>query len=432
MLQGQVIPYRSVVLEPSWDAMKILVFAHRFEVGGSQVNVIDLATALRDLHGHEVLIFATPGPMVEVARARGLRFLPAPEVSNHPSLVMMSALRSVVASERPDIVHAWDWWQCLDAYYGVYLLDRVPLVLSDMVSEGINRFLPKHLPTTFGTPALVAQALAAGRRSVEVLLPPVDVQLNRPGAADGTVFREKIGVAAEDLLVVTVSRLVKQLKSESLFRTIAAVRELGAELPIKFAMVGDGNARGELALAAKQTNDELRRDAIVLTGEMLDPRAAYAGADIVVGMGGSALRGMAFSKPVVVVGEQGFSAALTPSSAEWFLHHGLYGRGEGRADNEKHTAEIRALASDRHARLEAGAFGREFVVSHFSVEVVCACLERLFRTCVAAGPAPLPVVAFDAARMWAIRYGRSWVPDRLRRAIRSREEQRAVQMGRAA
>jgi L-malate glycosyltransferase len=408
--------------------LKILVFAHRFEVGGSQVNVIDLATALRDLHGHEVVIFATPGPMVDVARARGLRFLPAPDVSTHPSLAMMSALRSVVASERPDLVHAWDWWQCLDAYYGVYLLDRVPLVLSDMVSEGISRFLPKHLPTTFGTPALAAQAVAAGRRSVEVLLPPVDVHLNRPGAVDSMVFRENIGVGAEDLLVVTVSRLVKQLKSESLFRTIAAVRELGTELPLTFAMVGDGNARGELARAAEQANSELGRNAIVLTGEMLDPRTAYAAADIVVGMGGSALRGMAFSKPVVVVGEEGFSAPLKPSSAEWFLHHGLYWRGRGGADHATHAADIRALASDRQTRLAAGVFGREFVERNFSVEVVCAGLDRLFRSCLLAGPAPLPVRAFDAARMWAIRSGRSWVPDRVRRAIRDREEQRTVRM----
>jgi L-malate glycosyltransferase len=428
MLQRLGITYRAVGAEQAGEALKILVFAHRFDVGGSQVNVIDLATALRDRHGHEVVIFATPGAMVDVARDRGLRFLPAPEVSKHPSMAMMSALRSAVASERPDLVHAWDWWQCLDAYYGVYLFGQVPLVLSDMVSEGISRFLPKHLPTTFGTPALTAQAAAAGRRSVEVLLPPVDVHLNRPGTVDGHAFRERIGVGAEDLLVVTVSRLVEQLKSESLFRTIAAVRALGTELPLTFAMVGDGNARAELARAAEQANAELGRKAVILTGEMLDPRAAYAGADIVVGMGGSALRGMAFSKPVVVVGEEGFSAPLTAGSAEWFLHHGLYWRGRGRDDDATHIADLRALALDRDARFAAGAFGRSFVEKHFSVEAVCAGLDRLFRDCLATGPAPFPVRAFDAARMWAIRSGRSWVPDFVRRTVKRREEQRTVRM----
>jgi L-malate glycosyltransferase len=423
-----VIPYLRAFSNHRCEAVKILVFAHRFDVGGSQVNAIDLATALRDVHGHEVVLFATPGPMVDVATARGLRFVPAPAVSTHPSLTMMRALRAVVARERPDVVHAWDWWQCLDAYHSVYLLDRVPLVLSDMVSEGVSRFLPKHLPTTFGTPALAAQAVAAGRSSVEVLLPPVDVQANRPDAVDGRLFRDEIGLGPDDVLVVTVSRLVKQLKSESLFRTIAAVRELGSRLPLKLALVGDGNAREELARAAGQVNGELGREAIVLTGQMLDPRAAYAGADIVVGMGGSALRGMAFAKPTIVVGEKGFSAPLTSRSADWFFHHGLYGVGSGLAGDNKLTEDIRCFATNPTDRLDAGAFGRDFVVSHFSVEVVCARLERLFRSCVAAGPAPLPVVMLDAARMWAIRHGNGWVPDRLRRAIRQREEQRVLAM----
>ena len=42
--------------------MKILVFLHELVVGGTILNCIELATALRDVHGHEVVLFATPGP----------------------------------------------------------------------------------------------------------------------------------------------------------------------------------------------------------------------------------------------------------------------------------------------------------------------------------------------------------------------------------
>jgi len=41
--------------------MKILFFAHDLVVCGTTVNAIELAVALRDLHGHEVVVFATPG-----------------------------------------------------------------------------------------------------------------------------------------------------------------------------------------------------------------------------------------------------------------------------------------------------------------------------------------------------------------------------------
>jgi hypothetical protein len=53
--------------------MKILVFAHHLEIGGTQVNAIEISAALRDLHGHNVVLFATPGPMVKLIEKKGLR-----------------------------------------------------------------------------------------------------------------------------------------------------------------------------------------------------------------------------------------------------------------------------------------------------------------------------------------------------------------------
>ena len=55
--------------------MKILVFAHRLDLGGSQVNAIELAATLRDRYGHDVVLFATPGPSVKLADEQRLRFL---------------------------------------------------------------------------------------------------------------------------------------------------------------------------------------------------------------------------------------------------------------------------------------------------------------------------------------------------------------------
>src|SRR6266851_7634837 len=102
--------------------MKILVFTDKLDIGGTQVNAIDLTAALRDLHGHEVTLCATPGPMLPMAIEKGLRFVPAPYSQVHPSLTRMRALHEIVRKERPDVIHVWDWPQCLDAYYGVHML----------------------------------------------------------------------------------------------------------------------------------------------------------------------------------------------------------------------------------------------------------------------------------------------------------------------
>ena len=48
--------------------MRIVVYPHRLEIGGSQINAIELAAAVRDL-GHEVIVFGQPGG-ARRARAR--------------------------------------------------------------------------------------------------------------------------------------------------------------------------------------------------------------------------------------------------------------------------------------------------------------------------------------------------------------------------
>ena len=381
--------------------MKILVFGDRLEVGGSQVNAIELSACLRDRHGHDVLYYATPGPMESLVRQKGLRFLASPHAFRHPSPVRMAALREVVRRERPDVVHAWDWWQCLDAYWAVYLSMGVPLAVSDM-NMSISRVLPKEVPTTFGTPELVDMARVAGRRHVSLLLPPVDVQHNAPGAVDEDQFRTTYGIARNETLIATVSRFAANLKAESLRRTVEAMRTLGRHRPVRLALVGDGVLRAELQQLADAVNADLGRPAVLLTGALLDPRPAYAAADVVIGMGGSALRAMAFAKPVVVVGEQGFSAAFTPDSANAFLYKGIFGLGDGAANPLKLVADVEALL-EHPSLADLGTFSRQFVVSHYSLETGSARLSAFCETAVAQ-PA-FRVKARDGVRTSAVLVG---------------------------
>jgi glycosyltransferase involved in cell wall biosynthesis len=297
-------------------------------------------------------------------------------------------------------MHVWDWWQCVDAYSAVHIPMGVPMAVTDMCMN-VTRLLPRELPTTFGTPELVDKARAAGRKRVELLVPPVDIHVNAPDTAAGQRFRTQLGVGENDILLVTVSRLVHWMKAESLTRTIEAVRTLGRSLPIKFAIVGDGGARVSLEHLAAEVNAELKREAVVLTGALLDPRPAYAAADVVVGMGGSALRGMAFGKPSLIVGEHGFSIPLTPKTMDSIYYKGIYGRGDGDAGNAGLAGHIRYFAERREDLTSLGVFSREFVVRNFSLEAVSAKLIQLLRR-TAEERVPIYLTAADALRTTAV------------------------------
>lgn len=382
--------------------MKILVFAYDLVVAGVTVNAIELAAALRDFHGHEVVLFAAPGPMSKLAEEKCLRFIPAPaaHLRIHPSLERISALRQVVRQERPDIVHAWDWIQCVDAYFYQHLLLGTPIVVTDM-SMTLQRLLPKTLPTTFGIPHLVDQARQAGWKNVDVLLPPVDTEFNAPGAVDPQPFRARYGLRDDEITVVIVSRVDTYMKSEGLFRLTEAVGILGKTLPLRLVVVGDGDAFGRLKSLADDANACLQRDAVVLTGALVDPRPAYAAADIVVGMGGSALRGMAFAKPVIILGEKGFSEPLNETTMDSFHYNGIYGIGDGRSGTPMLVEHLRTLA-EKPERLPAiGEFSRQFVVKHFALETVSARFAKFCEAALHSQPGSR-TAAIDAVRTAAV------------------------------
>jgi glycosyltransferase involved in cell wall biosynthesis len=249
-----------------------------------------------------------------------------------------------------------------------------------MRSDMIRRILPKSPITTFGTPEFVDLARAVGRRNAALLLPPVDVGANAPGAVDGAGFRTHYAIPEDGFTIVSVSRLTSDMeKDDTLDRLIGAVEILGHSLPLRLVIVGDGDARSKLERRAAAANSRLGRLAVTLTGEILDPRPAYQAADIVAGMGGSTLRGMAFGKPTIVMGSKGFAEILGPDTASRFYYKGLYGIGNEDTGSENLVRVLRDLFRRPDSLLELGAFARSFVVRHFSLEAVAACLETYCR-----------------------------------------------------
>ena len=176
-------------------------------------------------------------------------------------------------------------------------------------------FIPKTLELIVGTQQIAQVERGKGRTRVSAIDPSVDLSYNDvSGVAGIAEFRATYGVSAEKLTIVCVTRLAEQLKLEGILTAIEVVRHLAHDLPVQLVIVGDGPARDVVARAAAVANARDRN--VILTGEMPDPRPAYAAADVALGMGGSALRAMAYEKPLVVQGENGFWKLLTPETVD--------------------------------------------------------------------------------------------------------------------
>ena len=374
--------------------MKVLVCPPTLSIGGSQRNAIDLGGAIRD-RGHEVMMLAPPGPLEDLVRARGITLIPlALQGRSRPAFVAMHALRGVVREQAIDVVHAYESAPGIEAFFGGGSVG-VPIVVSVM-SMTVPRRFPRSVPLIVGTKLLEEECLRRGHHTVALLEPPVDTEGDAPWF-DGSVFRREHGLADGTFAIVTVSRLAKSLKLQGLEMAIDAMAALNG-MRACLVIVGGGAESERLATRARELNRRLGRRAVVLAGPLTDPRPAYAAADVVLGMGGSVLRGMAFGKPSVVIGEAGFWRVVTPQTIDRFLHEGFYGLGDA-VDPAGLAADLRELALDENRRRELGAFSRDLVCDRFSLPVAATSLEEFYRHVLEA-PAGRPVVEVARAAAW--------------------------------
>lgn len=375
--------------------MRLLVAPHDLQIGGSQINAIDLAAGAAQA-GHDVIVYGLPGPLLDHVRSHGLDFVPARPLRYRPAPSRVAQLAALSRRHRLDLIHAYEWPPCLDAYYGAHLAFGVPLVCT-VLSMSVSPMVPSSIPLVMGTEALGDEARRTHRAPVWVLEPPIDVDADDP-AFDCTSFRRAFDVADESLLVVTVSRLAIDLKLDALIQAIDAVDLLAGRLAVRLAVVGGGEAMDALQHRAGEVNRRWNREVVSFTGPMADPRAAYAAADVVVGMGSSALRASSMGRPVVVQGEQGFSKPFEPAALPYFLRHGFWGRAEDGWTVQRLAEQLGALLCDPWQRAQLGAFGRRTVEERFSLARAVACQLDIYREVLARGRRASSADAATAAR----------------------------------
>lgn len=420
--------------------MRILVYPGVMEVGGSQLNAVQLAHETARA-GHDVLMFGPDGDLVPLVGALGLEYVRAPQEGRWPSPRNMTALRRLVADRGVDVVHGYEWGPSVDLAFGPHRRLGTPLVTT-VLSMDVPDHVPRHEPLVVGTRRLHEQQRAR-RDRVHLVEPPIDTERDAPGAAAPDA-RALLGLRPEDRVLSVVGRLSADLgKADGVLAAIEVVGRLASSPgragardgagagALRLVVVGTGPEQGRVAARADAVNAAVGEQVVVVTGQLLDPRPAYDAADVVLGMGSSVLRGMAFGKPVVVQGDRGAWRALTRDTLGGFLHDGWLCEGPG--DGAELERALVPLLADPGLRAQRGALGRGVVLDAYSLAAAGRRLEAVYADALATRPSEavrreaLVRCAVDVAKFKA-----SLARQRAAAAVRARAGSGAAGPGRGA
>mgnify|MGYP001344367023 CR=1 FL=1 len=399
--------------------MRILVHLDNLRVGGAQHSSLDLAVALAAA-GHDVVLAAGPGPLTAVADARGLHRHLLPDAP-HPSRYAARALSDIVDEERSEVIVTFGPWAAMEAVTGPGWRHRVPVVAAYPSAT-----LPPEAPRTTAVVARRRAVLDAARdRNPLVADVPaaVDATYNRPGHpdVDADAFRREHGSPGAALLVLA-TRLITEQKAAGIELCLRAVEVLARVRPVRLVIVGDGSQRDRFAALAGP--------ATVFVGEQADPRAAYAAADVVLGLGTSVVRGAAFARPCIALGGDGQAVVVDDPSIAALTATGWLAPGDP-VDPEGLAAMIGDLLDDPERSVGSASAGRAAVLAERDGPRVVEALVPVLDRAVAPNRVALAVDIVRSWTSWWVRLhgGRLYRRVRFRfRRFRDRVRRRAAKM----
>lgn len=356
---------------------RVLVTLENLELGGTQINAVQLSAAVRDL-GYESLLVGPrhtlpAGPsLLDVADEYGVQVEPY----ERPDSILPGArvLGRIARRWDAEIIHAFGSSE-RPAYWGAGLLGRRALVRTIYEMSYDPRTHPS-VPVVVGT-GYLRDELVGRPGGVTLVSPPVDLAKDSADAVDGAGFRRGLGLLETDVVLVIVSRLDEEMKARGVEDTVRAVQRLD-DPAVRLVVVGAGNAEHRLRAVGDEVNSALGRAAVHFTGPLADPRPAYAAASIVLGMGSSAARGLAFGRPLVVLGEFGWSRVFREPDVEALFRNSFWSPlttpdSVGLLANQ--LGELVARPRER-ARLEV--LSRRFAVENFGLESMAARLAGVY------------------------------------------------------
>ena len=361
--------------------LKVLVHLNNLELGGTQINAVDLAAQMRGLGIESILLGARDtipdGPsLIEIAAARDLHIAlydPAPTI--FPRARQISA---IARQHRVDLVHVYGSWGggARPTYWGPSRFARTPW-LQTVYEMSVSAKIYRHMPMIVGTGYQRDEQQDRPGRTI-LISPPVDLRQNGPDEHSRRQFRSTHQIDDGALLVI-VSRLDASMKTVPALAAIDAMRVL-APTGATLAIVGTGDNVAVIQSRADAVNADAGRDAVRLLGPMADPRPAYAAADLMLGMGGSAARALAFARPLIVQGEAGWSALFEPASAQVLARSSFWSPAAVPDAAARLVATIAPLLEDPERCRDLGRFGREFAEQNFALEAMADRLSQFYRT----------------------------------------------------
>jgi len=350
---------------------------HTFGVGGMEVGITKLVNGLDGARVTSTICSCCPGDSLKERLRPDVRLF---ELDRRPGndIALVTKLYSLMRRERPHVLHTHRWATLCEGVIAARLAG-VPFVVhgehgtleTRPLNVRVQRWMWKRVDRVLSVSSRLAERMSrdVGFPLDRITVIRNGVDLDRFTPLKRGPARAALGIAAADLVIGSVGRLVAVKDQATLLRALAIVRDAG--VTFRGVIAGTGPLRAEL----EGLRGQLGLSSVELLGNRNDVDTVLATFDVFVlssvseGLSNTIQEAMATGVPVV---------ATRVGGADELVQENRTGLLVPSSDPQSMADAILRLARDRAARGAMGAAGRERAEAMFSIRGMMRGYEELY------------------------------------------------------
>lgn len=368
--------------------IKVLMLVDALNVGGTETHVLNITRKLMD-NGIYVIVATSGGPMEGLFESYGIKIIKIPPtedyISNKIKYGLVKLLKEIIDREKINIVHC-HLFASMQLASELYRMYKIPYIVT---IHGL--FYPNDVlySTCIKASSVIAVSepvkeklnqKLGNRISDKVTVIPNGINLDLlENLNNNTNVEKESGIGRSDSLLCYCSRLDWN-KTDAARAVLLAFSQLIRKMPsLHLVIIGDGSGKEVIEKEAQIINEMAEKKAVHLVGAKVNVIPYFLRSSIIIGTARVALEGMMCRRPVIAIGNRGYTGIITEENhrSQWKMYFGDHDSIETPNAN-KITSDIKYLMKSSGTRRRIGNWGRSWCERFFNNDLIVKDIINLY------------------------------------------------------
>lgn len=369
--------------------IRVLMMVDALNVGGTETHILNITQSLIRM-GIYVVVATSGGPMEGIMNSYGIKIIKIPiqgdYISNKKKNGMIKRLKGIIDEERINIVHC-HLFASMQLASELYRMYQIPYVVT---IHGL--FYPNDVlcSTCMEASCVIAVSEPVKKMLTEKLGNEVKNKIVViPNGINAQIFnnmnkdidiRKEINIPKTSKILCYCSRLDWNKTEVARVFLFSFAQLINDYTDIYAVIIGDGLGKQSIEKEADIVNQMANRNIVHVVGAKLNVIPYYKQSSIVIGTARVALEAMMCRKPVIAIGNQGYTGIISDSNKniQWNMYFGDHDALE-KPNVAKLVRDIKYLLSSSRTNKKIGDWGKTWCEKEFNNDKIVGEIIEIYK-----------------------------------------------------